>query len=157
MKSAVLYKPIKKIFLISCVGQKLGYGAVAKDLYISEWFRKAWAYCQQRSDMGTETYILSAKYGLLWSEDFVDPYEMSLLNMPIGERKKWASRVLSSLEAMEKLNGLQVVILAGEKYREFLVPSIEDAGAIVKVPMDGLGIGQQLSYLKKNTREEDRL
>lgn len=150
MKQTIMGKPTKKIFLISCVGQKLEYGALAKDLYISEWFKKAWAYCQQRSDLGTETYILSAKHGLLGSEDFVDPYESSLINTAKVGRRKWADNVSRQLISIGKLKGLEVEILAGEKYREFLVPFLEASGAIVSVPMKGLGIGEQMSHLKNS-------
>ncbi len=151
MKKEILHKPIRKVFLISCVGKKLDKFAPAKNLYISEWFQKAWAYCHQRSGMGTETYILSAKHGLLWCEEYVDPYELSLSDMPVSDRKAWAAKVYKSLADMENLGGLQVVVLAGDKYREFLVPLLKAAGAVVKVPMAGLGIGEQLAYLKKNT------
>ena len=151
MKKEVLWKPVKKVFLISCVSQKLDRSAPAKNLYTSGWFRKAWAYCLQRSGLGVEIYILSAKHGLLWSEDYVDPYEMSLLDMPANERKSWAAKVLRQLDMMTTLNGLKIYILAGEKYREYMVPLLKEYGAIVKVPMAGLGIGEQLAYLKKST------
>ena len=44
--------------------------------------------------------------------------------------------------------GDEVIILAGVAYREYLVRPIEEMGCHIEIPMKGLGIGQQLSWLK---------
>ena len=152
MKNEILFKVTKKIFLISCCGQKLATGAQASELYTSSLFAKSLAYCQSRSALDTETYILSAKYGLLWTGDYAEPYDLSLLDLPVEGRKQWAEKVFSQLAAMERIEKLQIVALAGEKYREFLVPALVGAGAKVSIPMKGLGIGEQLAYLERHSR-----
>lgn len=143
----------RTIFLISCVGAKLACAAPAKKLYTSEWFRKAYTYCNNRRTPDTGIYILSALYGLLSENVVIDPYDLSLVGMAAGERKIWAAKVLSSLATVENLTDTTIEILAGTKYREFLVPALVDRGATVNIPMEGLGIGQQLAYLKHNTRK----
>ena len=42
-----------------------------------------------------------------------------------------------------------VVFLAGQRYREFLEPSLRSRGLVVSVPMEGLRIGEQLRWLTK--------
>jgi len=45
-----------------------------------------------------------------------------------------------------------VVFLAGIKYRENLIGPIREMGCSVKVPMEGLGIGEQKRWLKQQLR-----
>lgn len=92
---------------------------------------------------GWPWYILSAEYGLLDPDTVVRPYEKTLNTMPVAERKTWAERVLQSLGP--KLEGIdRVVILAGQRYRDFLVPALRARDIQVDVPMEGLRIGEQL-------------
>lgn len=43
-----------------------------------------------------------------------------------------------------------VVFLAGQRYREFLADHLKSRGIVVEVPMEGLRIGQQLSWLGRH-------
>jgi len=40
-----------------------------------------------------------------------------------------------------------VQFLAGERYRELLVPLLREAGLEIHIPMEGLRIGEQLAWL----------
>ena len=43
-----------------------------------------------------------------------------------------------------------IYILAGQRYREFLVPKLRDYGDVnIRVPMEGLRIGEQLRWLNE--------
>jgi hypothetical protein len=46
---------------------------------------------------------------------------------------------------------LHVVFLAGERYREFLTRYLTGHGVAVSVPMAGLRIGEQLSWLGRQS------
>jgi len=92
-------------------------------------------------------FILSAEYGVLQPKQVVAPYERTLKTMPKAERLAWAERVRSQL--LELLPaGAVVVILAGVRYREGVVPFLESCGFTIEVPMDGLKFGSQLRWLK---------
>ena len=67
--------PGRRLFLVSCVKTKLPRRAAAKDLYISDWFRKARA-CVEST--GCPWAILSAEYGLLHPDEVIRPYEKTL-------------------------------------------------------------------------------
>lgn len=54
-------------------------------------------------------------------------------------------RVLSELRQVVQ-PGDTVVLLAGAKYREFLVGPLRRAGLEVIIPMEGLAIGKQLRW-----------
>lgn len=129
--------------LVSCVSLKRPVSAQAKDLYTSPWFRKA-RTCVEA--MGCPWYILSAKYGLVEPNSTIDPYNQTLKTMPVNGRRAWASGVIEHLAP--RLAGVNsMAFLAGRAYREFLEPELRGRGLTIFVPMEGLGIGQQLSWL----------
>ena len=131
------------VYLVSCVSKKRPQPAPARDLYLSPWFRKARAHVEAR---GGTWFILSAEHGLLLRDRVVAPYERTLNRMGVAERRAWAARVLEQLDALH-LDAQRVVILAGQRYRAFLVPGLHARGLEIEVPMLGLGIGQQLAWL----------
>ncbi len=70
--------------------------------------------------------------------------------MRAGDRRAWGERVAAQLaEAVPDLS--RVVFLAGERYREFLAPHLAGIGVEVSVPMQGLGIGEQLHWLGQHS------
>ena len=134
---------MKRIVLISCVKTKLDHPAKAKDLYISDLFVKNLAFAKKLKP--DYVFILSAKYGLLKLTDRIAPYEKTLNQMPVQERRAWASGVISDLSKYADLDQDEFIILAGEKYREFLLPYMRN----YKIPFEGLSFGNQLKALKK--------
>lgn len=138
--------------LVSCVGQKRGEPSPAGDLYQSDWFRKAKVYAEQKGD---RWYILSAEHGLLDPETVVEPYERTLNTMGIDTRRQWAVQAFEQIK--QEVPKGKVVILAGQRYREYLEPILLEAGYYVEVPMRGLGIGQQLAWLMEHTSTQLQL
>lgn len=129
--------------LVSCVSVKRSAAAPASDLYVSPWFRKARACIEV---LGCPWYILSAKHGLLDPSATIDPYDETLKAMRVDRRRIWARGVIADLAP--RLAGVDVVTLfAGMAYREFLEPELRGRGVELHVPMQGMGIGQQLSWL----------
>lgn len=137
--------PAADLCLVSCVKTKLPNRAPARQLYVSDWFHKARAVVEAR---GWPWRILSAKYGLVDPEMVIEPYEMTLNKMPKNERVEWSRRVMRALDP--NLSGVgSVVIFAGMKYREFLVPELCARGITVHIPMEGLRNGEQLAQLNR--------
>lgn len=61
---------------------------------------------------------------------------------------KWAEGVQRQL--LELLPaGAVVIVLAGDRYREGVVPFLKNHGFTVKVPMDGMKFGPQQRWLKE--------
>jgi hypothetical protein len=133
------------VHLVSCVGKKGLERAPAKDLYRSDWFKKARAYVEAQ---GTPWLILSAEHGALDPDQRIAPYDTTLNRMRAAERNRWGGRVLREL--VERFSGpTRFVVLAGARYREPIVPVLRELGHEVVIPMEGLGIGEQLSWLKR--------
>lgn len=134
------------VYLVSCVSRKLAYKSVAKELYVSTWFRKARKFIE---GSGYPWYILSAKYGAVPPDKEIDPYNETLNQMDVNSRKNWAARVLGQLAGLIP-DGSRIVFLAGARYRDFLVDSLLMRGIDVSIPMAGLRIGQQLNWMDIN-------
>jgi hypothetical protein len=136
----------KTIALVSCVSKKNEIPMPAEKLYCSDWFIKASAYAKQVTD---EWYILSAKYGLLSPDKVIPPYNETLNNMSVMQRRTWGEKVTRDLKTV-LTPGDSVIILAGDRYREHIIGHIRQMGCKVEIPMAGLKIGEQLGWLKSH-------
>ena len=56
---------------------------------------------------------------------------------------------MDELGGMDNFKYRQIEILAGKSYRWPLAMYLQQAGYYITVPMEGLGIGQQLQWLNK--------
>lgn len=142
------------LYLVSCVSQKATEPCAARDLYQSDWFRKARAYVEA---LRAPWRILSAEHGVVHPDQTIGPYDRTLATMPAHQRQLWAhwvSRQLSQFTFPPN-----VVFLAGENYRhpDLMQWLRATRGAAVDVPMAGLGIGQQKAWLLAKTEEARRV
>ncbi|MEZ0209032.1 MAG: DUF6884 domain-containing protein [Candidatus Paceibacterota bacterium] len=137
-----------KVVLISCVSTKLEKKAKASDLYISPLFKMNYAYAKMLKP--TSIYILSAKYGLLNPDTIIEPYNETLNTMKNAQIKDWAIDVIDQMEGKIDFKKDEIIFLAGERYRKFLMPLCRNA----KVPLLGLGIGKQLGWLKRKLEDK---
>lgn len=133
---------MSKIVLISCVNTKLNKKAKAQDLYISPLFKMNLTYAKTLKPK--KIFILSAKYGLVDLNKIISPYNTTLNTMHVKEIQKWANGVLKQMKGKIDLKNDEIIFLAGERYRKYLIPHFKK----IKIPLKGLGIGKQLQYLK---------
>jgi len=137
---------MRNIVLISCVSKKLDKKSTAEKIYISSLFKKNLTYAKSLKPSGI--FILSAKHGLLKLTDEIEPYDKTLNKMRIDERKEWSKVVVNQLKSVADLKNDEFTFLAGDKYREYLIPELSK----VKIPMKGLKIGEQLQWLTKQNK-----
>lgn len=135
------------VALVACAAKKQPQPAPARELYVSPWFRFARAYVEAQ---GWPWFILSARHGLLNPSQVIEPYNLTLSRLSPKLRLLWALDVGCRIQKLPWPE--RIVILAGERYREHLVPELRDRRYIVEVPMTGLGIGQQMKWLKEHTQ-----
>ena len=136
---------MKKIVLIACSNKKFPSKSKAKNLYISPLFTLCLQYAQSLNS--DKIYILSAKHGLVDSEQRLKPYNKTLNTMAAKQIKTWAGRVLNQLKKVSDPERDEYIFLAGNNYRRYLIPHLRK----YKVPLKGLRIGEQLQYLKNQT------
>jgi hypothetical protein len=134
---------MKKIILIACAAKKKPYKAKASDLYDSPLFRGNMRYAKcLRPD---SIFILSAKHGLLELNREIESYNATLNEMPSYQVKEWANMVIQELKKHANLQKDHFILLAGERYRKYLLPHLTSH----EIPMQGMSIGKQLQFLAR--------
>jgi cytoplasmic iron level regulating protein YaaA (DUF328/UPF0246 family) len=131
-----------KIVLISCVSRKLNTPAKAKDIYTSPLFKYnlKYAYLQNPDKI----FILSAKYGIIGLDEKIEPYNQTLNEFSEKQKREWADKVLSKMKKETNLKNDEFIFLAGKNYRKYLTGHMKNSTA----PLERLGIGKQLKFLK---------
>jgi hypothetical protein len=135
-----------RIVLISCVKVKLNHPAKARELYISPLFKLSLRYAESLHP--DKIFILSAKYCVVGLDEKIAPYELTLNKMHIPQAKEWSEKVISQLRTVSDLDNDEFVVVAGERYRRFLLPHIRH----YTIPTKGLSFGKTLQYLKAHTK-----
>ena len=131
------------IVFIGCVKNKKSYGTIACELYDSTFFDKCLQYAKSLNP--SDIYILSAKYGLVQLDEFIEPYDKTLNTMSKAERTYWANMVYKQLTDLGIDFTDEIVWLCGSKYRNELIKYFTNS----KCPLEGMGIGCQLSFMTK--------
>jgi hypothetical protein len=141
----------RTLYLVACTKRKRAELAVARDMYDkSPWFRKA-RCCVEVT--GCPWFILSAEYGLVAPDQMIRPYEKTLGNMRNEERCAWAAKVKAQMDQHLPPTD-RIVVLAGLRYREFLMDYLQRKARCVWVPMKGMRSGEQLRWLRANEGHE---
>lgn len=136
---------MKTLGLISCTKRKQNRPCKASEMYsASDLFSKAYAYCKKNYD---QIAILSAKYGLVFPDDVIEPYDLTLNNMRAKEVRDWSEKVFKQMQKRLDLSEICAVSFhAGNKYRKYLIPKVEVLGIKCRIPLETLGIGKQLAW-----------
>jgi hypothetical protein len=133
----------ESIVLVSCVKSKQSRPTTARSLYTSAWFCKTRDLVEAS---GARWFVLSALYGLVEPEAEIAPYDYTLNDLGVAERRHWANEILARL-LPQIADRRRIVMFAGLRYREFLIEGLRRNGLTVDVPMEGLTRGQQLAWL----------
>ncbi len=149
---------MKKIVLISCVSKKKSIKSKAKDLYISQLFKSSLAYSYSLNP--DKIFILSALHHLLDLETEIEPYNVTLSNIPKSKRKiglivlspaekiEWGNKVVEMLSEQTDLQNDQFIILAGREYIKPIKPYIKK----IDDRLHGLRQGERVKYMKANLK-----
>ncbi|MGC5225182.1 DUF6884 domain-containing protein [Micromonospora sp. DT81.3] len=145
---AVMRLTQTRVGLVGCGSAKLSRPSPAGSLYTSALFRKSRAYVEATCD---RWYVLSAKYGLVHPDTILEPYDVKLGRVIPREPERsaqpihqWADMVRAQLATeLADVPRVTLIAVAGEQYRTILHPCQWP----YSVPMQGLGIGEQLAWL----------
>mgnify|MGYP003399066231 CR=1 FL=1 len=130
------------IVLIQCSATKLDRPAKARDMYVSTLFKHSLRYAESLKP--DKIYVLSGKYGLLHLDDYIEPYNVFIGDMDMISQHNWAKGVVESLKKECDVDNDDFTLLCGVKYRRFIMRYLKNT----RVPMTGIGIGEQLRFLK---------
>lgn len=141
-----------KIILIGCSKTKVNTQELtaASDLYVSDLFSKRLRYAEENSDA---FFILSAFHGVLHPDRCIVAYDVTLSDMQPNDVTLW--HVGAARQLMERMvydfdnrspKRVTVEIHAGRSYCSPLAEILTAIGFDVRLPLAGLGIGQQLAW-----------
>ena len=132
-----------KVVLLSCTKSKLDKPSQAQDLYsASPMFRKTLEY--GKSLKPDKMFILSAKHHLVPLTKVLAPYDKTLKDMPVDEKKKWADETIKQMKSQGlNLQKDDFIFLTGSEYMKPLLSYIPH----VEAPMAGKRMGERLQWL----------
>lgn len=112
-----------RVYLVGCGKSKRATPSRAEDLYIGNLVSKSIKYASLMSKReGADKYILSAKWGVLPFDKVIAPYDKTLKNMSLKEKRIWSKQVAEDLKSRGyDLEKDEFIVLAGKDYSEFLV------------------------------------
>jgi hypothetical protein len=142
----------KPLVLVACCGPKLDHAAEARDIYVSDLFKKARAFAERQ---GGDWLILSAKHGVIDPTRVIEPYDQRPPTTRAGKRQFAHHLALQLVDHRDR----EIIVLAGEDYcgwihAEDVAPSVDGRPGLspafsrVRRPLKGMGIGQQKAWLK---------
>lgn len=132
------------VLLVTCVKTKLTRPAAAKDLYVSELFKRERTYAER---LGVPWFILSAQHGLVAPDEWLAPYERYLSDTSATYRTAWAAWVAERLELLTGSPAGKVIeIHAGAPYVRAIEGPLTAKGATVLDRLAGLGFGARLQW-----------
>jgi len=128
---------VKTLVIATCVKEKQKGRHKAKDLYISDLFKKMRKY--------VETYnydwrIISAKHGLINPEKVIDSYEDESLDQFKLLQGKQTENLRAKKETLRNLideqlrpvliNYKRIILMCGKHYRDVILPLLEEKEVI---------------------------
>jgi len=115
------------------------------DLYVGNLFRARLSYARQ---LGGDLRIVSAFHGWRCADFESDPYDRCLTTMSAEARNIWNANVLWCAD-QDTAPGDRVVVLASGPYADGWCARLAARGRTVERPLAGMGIGEQLGWLKR--------
>ncbi len=114
------------------------------------------AYAKRQNP--NKIFILSALHHLLDINEEIEPYNVTLSNVPKAKRKpglkiltsgekiNWGKKVVEQLSKQTDLQNDEFIILAGQEYIKPIIRNIPN----FTNPLNGLRQGERLKFLNKN-------
>jgi hypothetical protein len=152
---------VKELVIVTCVKEKRKGRQKAKDLYISDLFKKMKQYA--------ETYdydwrIISAKHGLIDPEDIIESYEEESLDQFKLLKGKQTTDLKTKKKALKKIIEVQlepilntyneIILMCGKNYRDVLLPLLKNK-KVVNYFKGTKGIGEIKQKLTKDIAKKN--
>ena len=135
------------IVVISCGGKKLTGRHLARDLYTGPYFKAAYRYALSVAPEA-RVFILSAKYGLVRTNDLIDSY-----NLTLGQPGAVASGYVRNQARQLGIDDENdVLVVGGERYVKLcraIWPTCRAPFGKGGGLLERAGIGYQLQALKR--------
>lgn len=154
-------RPILDLLLIGCGSAKRSVRSAAQDMYTGSLTKDAISYAM---DSGRIWAIVSGKYGLIWPEFEIDPYDQRI---PRGEDLRgWTDRIGSQMSLwMDEIGWRPEIRRSGDKLGKLparlilevhasaeYVAGLEGKWWTVEAPLNGLSMLQRRRWYSEQRR-----
>jgi hypothetical protein len=138
------------LLLVTCVYEKADSPRAAKDLYCSPYFQRLRRYAERHAK---PWFIVSAEHGLVRPDEWLAPYERYLPDTPSWYQEVWGSWVAARLRLLAgDLTHRTVELHLSPPYLTRVAPRLEEAGAIVRVPLADTPSEEHLAWYDEQER-----
>ena len=142
-----------KIAIIACSNKKRDVTCHARDMYQGQLFKFSVEYAES---WGMPWYIISAKYGIIHPDKMIDPYN-ERVPTKAADITPWSNtRNYEAYCVPPKGMDKTFVLLCGKDYKQAFRDGINKSACprefTCEEPLAGLGIGEQMKWLKENRR-----
>lgn len=138
------------LVVIPCGKKKVTYKAKAKDMYIGSYFKLIYNTVSKLFP-ADYIYILSAKYGLLKLEKYIEPYEVTFNHMSKLQKDEYKKK-LNEYLSKHFNKEIQIISFLPKKYKEFINNYFIN---IIDVFENTNGMGQQKQLMKQLEKENN--
>jgi hypothetical protein len=129
--------------LLSCSSKKKSFACKAHELYAeSPIFSLAYEYAKMAGD---KIYILSSKYGLVNSNDILEPYNEYLGDKTEKEQLAWSNKVIEKLMNLTDAKNDTYEILAGKLYYKNIIKCLSK----FSLPLQHKSIGEWSTEIQR--------
>lgn len=134
------------VIIIPCGSEKRTNYCQAGFMYLGQYHRACLAYARSQT-RESRIFILSAKYGLLTTGDYITPYDLKMTDAGAVTVEKIYHDAVRL-----RIYGMPAMALGGRAYVDRIARAWAPHEHRVLRPFDRLaGIGYQLQWLKQNT------
>ena len=154
------HEDTETVVIVGCGKDKLDRPAMAKDMYTSAFFGLKRKYAEA---VGDSWLIVSALYDVIHPYAVIGPYNKELKTADAHKRGCFQASLCGFFKPewfhqpgghgsakLWKPNAVRFLVIAGANYRKFL--SGTAIGPLIINPVEGLGLFDQMTWLKENTR-----
>lgn len=142
---------MKEIILINCGSMKRICMHRAIDMYTG-WYVRNCAFIAKKLHGNHEnTYILSAKYGLLKYNERIMPYDVKMADMSEVEKIAWGTKVIERLKDEHPIDDSYYILFASQIYLEPIIKHLQH----YIIPLKGIGMqfaSELLGMVKKKAQ-----
>lgn len=136
----------KKVGLLATARKKFEHPAPVIEFYTSPLFVKTLEYAKKNYDY---FYFYNAPNGFLLPNQVINPKDISIKTYSAKEKREWGKKIIYALLEHESPEQTIIYLHGGKVFRKYLEPILEECGYEYVVPLEGLGIGQQLIWYEK--------
>lgn len=138
-----------RVALVGCGKAKKAEPAAALHLYTGRLFRASVDFATATHD---ETFIVSAKHGLVRPETILRPYEHSIADE--ADPASWGRAVVRDLQQAMSGAPIVVTLLMGNRYSRWIVRAFAGKGIRFTEPLTGIrGMGPRIVRLQEMLAE----